>query len=281
MKILLLLLLALALFLVRPFPVQHKNFCLQAISIELPYNPTWETRALTKEEEQEVASALSQSYRYLGSGSQCFSFVSKDDRYVIKCIKQKPFDPPPWMHRFPLPFLVQKKKEKRAAKRDRAFQSFKMSFDFLPQETGLLYVHLNRTTHLQRTLSFEDQEGNTHWLELDKLQFVVQRKAELASLTIDRCMKSKDVDHAKRAIDRILGLNHKLSRKGFYNRDPNFRSNCGFIADEAILIDVGRIARGKRESPKAMLKFRHYLCANHPELLGHFDQAVANIASLE
>jgi hypothetical protein len=272
-KTLILFLLAIALLpalIPRPKPLQNK----EGIA-KLPFNPAWEGRPLTADEQREAAIALSQPYRYLGGGGQCFSFVSKDDKYVVKFIKQKPFDLPAWMRRFPLPFLIQRKWEKRAAKRDRAFQAFKLSFDLLSSETGLIYVHLNRTVHLHRALPFEDAEGKTHWIALDDVPFVVQKRAELASQTIDRLMQDKDLRNAKLAIDRILALNLKLSQKGFHNRDPNFRSNCGFIGADAILIDVGRIASGKQESCKAICKFRDYLLTKHPELLQHFDQSVA------
>src|ERR1700722_5834233 len=286
MKTLILLLLSISpllLLIPRSPPSQNKGFSLQAISADLPFNPAWEGRPMSSGEESQVAQALLQPYRHLGDGGQCFSFVSKDDRYVIKFIKQKAFDLPVWMDRFPLPFLIhwlcEKKKGKRAAKRDRTFQAFKLSFDLLPLETGLMYVHLNKTEHLQKTLSFEDAEGNTHRLALDAVAFIIQKKVDIASETIDRLMQKGDVENAKLAIDRILALNLRLHQKGFHNRDPNFRSNCGFLKDDAILIDVGRIAPGKHESLKAIRKFRDYLSAKHPELLDHFDQSVAKIAN--
>jgi hypothetical protein len=232
-------------------------FSPQAISTQLPFNPDWETRRITDEEQHEVATALSQPYRYLGAGGQCFSFVSKDDQYVIKFIKQKPFA------------LA------KAGKRDRTYQAFKLSFDMLSSETGLIYVHLNRTRHLQKTLPFEDVEGKTHLVALDEVPFAIQKKAELASSAIDRSMQEGNVENAKLAIDRILALNLKLFEKGFYNRDPNFRSNCGFIDTHAILIDFGRIAQGGKKSPKAVLKFREYLTTKHPELLAHYDEKIA------
>ena len=289
MNLLLLLLTILALF---PLPFQPRNthFSLEAISAPLLFNPEWETRLLSSNEEQEVAKALSQPYCYLGSGGQCFSFVSSDDRYVIKFIKQKAFDLPIWLHRFPFPFLIyglrEKKIEKRKAKRNRVFNAFKLSFDLLPKETGLLYVHLNQTEHLKKVLPFCDPCKKTHFLNLDDLEFVIQKKADLAYNTLNAFMEKRDWEGAKLAIDQLLSLNVKLYQKGFLNRDPNFRSNCGFIEADPIVIDVGRIIYDEtikkkenynQELLKIIPKFRSYVSLQYPELLSHFDQVVEKI----
>jgi hypothetical protein len=277
-----------------PLPPRAKNFSLEAISTQFPFNANWEARPLSHSEEREVAKALSQPYHYLGSGGQCFSFVSSDDRYVIKFIKQKAFDIPSWLNHFPLPFLMnwlrEKKWGKREAKRNRVFNAFKLSFDLLPEETGLLYVHLNQTQHLKKILAFCDPLGKTHLLNLDDLEFIVQKKADLAYNTLNSLMEKKDIEGAKLAIDQLLALNVKLYQKGFLNRDPNFRSNCGFIENSAILIDVGRVVysekikhpkKYKQELLKITPKFRLYISTQYPELLSYFDLAIGKIINSE
>jgi len=149
---------------------------------------------------------------------------------------------------------------------------------------------LNKTSHLNKTLSLCDAQGTVHSLHLDKLEFVIQRKAELAFKKIDSLMRNKDIEGAEQAIDKLLKLNLSLYQKGFRNRDPNFRSNCGFIQDEAILIDVGRMVyseeikepkKFKQDLLKSSLRFRKYIEANHPELLSYFDNAIAKITQSE
>lgn len=273
-----------------PLPQRNENFSLEAISAQIPFHPEWECRPLSTEERNEVENALSQSYHYLGGGGQCFSFVSGDEKYVIKFFKQKAFATPVWMDHFALPFLInwmrEKKIGKKGAKRNRAFKAFKLSFDFLSAESGLLYVHLNQTQHLQKTLSFLDDSGNEHLLNLDELEFVVQKKADLAYHVLDQLIQNNDIVGAKQAIDQLLSLNIKLYQKGFRNRDPNFRNNWGFIGARGMLIDVGRIMYCQEISdPKVYKgeilqmnsKFRFYLSNKHPELVSHFDKTIANI----
>ncbi len=273
---------------VRSKPKVSTPFSLEAISSNVPYCADWDSCNLSGHEE--AMAALTQPYRYLGSGGQCFAFVSEDDRYVIKFFKQKAFAIPQWIHRFPVPILIQWLKEKKTAKRqerrDKVFKAFKLSKDTLGRETGLLYVHLNRTSHLNKKLSLCDAKGGSYLLNLDDLEFVIQRKAELAFAKIDSLMQNKECEGAKRAIDKLLELSLGLGRKGFRDRDPNLRSNCGFIGDEAILIDVGRIIyseeikepkKFKRELMRASVVFRKYLSRSYPQLLSHFDNCIAKI----
>jgi hypothetical protein len=277
--------LALALFLL-PEPKKSVPFSLPAITSHLPYHPEWETRPLDGAEEKEVMTALSQPYRYLGSGGQCYTFVSEDDQYVIKFFKQKAFAIPSWVNHFPLSMLKKRKLQKKEERRSRVFEAFKLSFHHLSSETEILYVHLNRTPTWNRMLAAADKNGDLHELPLDALEFVIQRKAELIPVRIDRLMKNNESDSAKEAIEQLLDLNANICRRGFYNRDPNMRANCGFIGSKAILIDVGRVvyretlkkpAVFRRSLLKSTRHFRKYLAAHHPQLLPHFDNCVAKI----
>lgn len=280
----------LLLFSPRSFLQDKKGFSLKEISAALPFHPEWEISALDEEKTQEVQQALMQPYRYLGSGGQCFTFVSLDEKYVIKFFKQKKFAIPVWIEHFPIPFLVdwlrKKKAMKLEAKRSKVFSAFRLAFDLVPIETGLLYVHLNPTEHLKKILKLCDAQSNTHFLNLDELEFVLQRKAELAYSALDSLMANQELDGAKLAIEQLLALNVTLYKKGLRNRDTNFRSNCGFICSKAALIDVGRVVYSdeikksenyKRELAQITPAFRHYLATRHPQLVGHFDQSVDKI----
>ncbi len=171
-------------------------------------------------------------------------------------------------------------------KQNTVFSAFKLAFEGLKEETGLLYVHLNPTTTLCRQLTLQDPEGNEHRLDLDPLSFVIQKKALLVSYTIDTLMEKGEVESAKEAIDRMLVLAMHFYEKGYRNRDPNLRNNFGFIGEEPILIDMGRMVlceemKELQNSSKELLRvaprFRKYLAAKHPTLLPYFDERIANI----
>lgn len=277
-------------FVLRPEVKKSKPFCIEAIYSQAQASSEWICRDLNEEEATQVSEALEQSYKYLGGGGQCYAFVSEDDKYVIKFFKQKSFAIPAWIDRFPIPALIgwlkNAKMRKRAEYRNKVFRAFKLSLNDLSQQTGMLFVHLNRTTHLNKELSFCDEKGKCHLLQLDDLEFVIQKKAEMAFAKIDMHMQNGDIPGAEEAIAKLLQLNIDFYRKGYRNRDPNFRSNCGFIGNQAILIDVGRMVYSedvkkpsamKKELNKAIPRFQQYLIAKHPELLSYFEDCVQNI----
>ncbi len=253
-------------FLLIPVPKPNKSFSLEAISTKVPFQRAWEGRDQNEIEKKDTETALSQSYRFLGGGGQCFTFVSQDEKYVIKFFKQKAFLPRHW-----LSLNLQKVK----GKRDRVFSAFRLSFDHLSEETGMLYIHLNPTQHLYKTVLFSDISGKEHLLNLDELQFVVQKKADLANGHIDALVASNDMDGAKHAIDQLLSLCMRLHDKGVRNRDPNFRSNYGFVDGNPIVVDVGRMAYAEKSAEEDLRrfkeKFRIYLATQDPELLEYFD----------
>jgi hypothetical protein len=271
-------------------PKKSQPFSLQAISASVPCH----LGGADGVEGRETMAALGQPYRYLGSGGQCYVFVSEDDQYVIKFFKKKAFAIPQWIERFPLQFLVQglkkKKMQKKGAQRGRVFEAFRFSLDHLSEETEILYVHLTQTSVLNRTLMVRDGSGIVHELPMDALEFVIQRKAEVAFARIDRLMRAGAEDGAREAIEQLLELNLSLYQRGFYNRDPNMRSNYGFIGSKPILIDVGRVVRREALKEPAVFKqallkstrrFRKYLTLNHPQLLVHFDNCIAKILSTD
>jgi hypothetical protein len=170
--------------------------------------------------------------------------VSQDDRYVLKFFKQKAFILPEgiWTH-----WRREKKRRKKEKHRDRTFSAFKLSFDHLSEETGLLYVHLNPTDHLKRILHVTDTSGIVHALDSDTLQFVLQKKGTVAHEAIDQLMATGDLDGAKAAVATLVHLQVSLYQKGFRNRDPNLKSNCAFIGPIPEMIQES--APGVRQSP--------------------------------
>lgn len=122
------------------------------ISSDFAFQPAWEVRPLSKAEEEEAALALNQSYRYLGKGCQSYVFESEDGKFVIKFFKYQRFRMHSWLKFFPpMPALVkyrQEKMEKKWKKLDGFVRSWKVAFEHLKEETGLVFVHLNKTEGL-------------------------------------------------------------------------------------------------------------------------------------
>lgn len=251
------------------------GFSIRAISSNRPFEKTYETRPLSPHEEKELAPALDQPYSYFGCGGQAFAFFSADGDYVIKFFKQRLFRPPHLLNALPLPSILHRYREKRNFARSdklaRDFFSYRVAFDELKQETGLLYTHLNSTNHLKKKLKITDKLGIVHILDLDRFDFIVQRRALRVYDYIERC-KSREM--ASEAFVSVFDLIKRRACKGYRDRDPNVRTNCGFIGKDAVKIDVGRFVPSmqmqeewQEELKRIVAPFEDWIQETHPKLL--------------
>ncbi len=268
------------------------GFTLNAISSSRPYNPAFDTRALKTEEKEELAIAFEQPYRYIGCGGQSFIFLSQDEKYVIKFFKQRVFTVPLWIRYFPIPYVLDRYRAKktwhRQDKIQRDFASYKIAFEELQEETGVLFIHLNPTQDLQKKLTLIDKLKIRHTIDLDKMDFIVQRKADLVFDRINALMKNGNLSEAKRHIDAIVELILNRCDKGYHDRDPNIRTNCGFLGEKAIKIDVGRLMK-KEDSRTANSKWRElqritgpfetWLQDSYPELGAYLSEKLKALRS--
>jgi hypothetical protein len=263
---------------------QTDSFTIASVLSSRPYDARWEARALTMEEQEETKRAIGQKYTYFGRGGQAYIFFSEDRNYVIKLFKQEKFQVPLWLKIVHVPYLLDRYKAKKAFRRDdklfRDFTSYKTAFEELHKETGLLYIHLNKTQLWNQQLKLVDRLGIEHLVDLDSLDFVVQRRAELVYDRIARLMRENKPEEAKKAISQVVALIVERCQKGFRDRDPNIRTNCGFIGEQAVKIDVGRFERNetmkKKENIRSdliriTLPFKIWLQEEYPELAAYLE----------
>ncbi len=157
---------------------QTDGFTLLKIRSTLMANPKWE---IAETFPQEISPLLSQKFLYLDSGGQCYAFASEDGKVVIKFFKHHLRRLPWLIAHIPLPSkyaaLREKQKIKRLSKLDRDFTSYKIAYERLREESGLLYLHLNKTKHLNLYVTIVDKLGIAHYLDLNDLEFIVQYNA--------------------------------------------------------------------------------------------------------
>ena len=79
-------------------------------------------------------------------------------------------------------------REKRA---ERLYQSCHTAFENYKEETGLLYVHLNKTPLPMKKLTVHDKLGFAHQLDLESIAFALQKKAHLVYPTLKNFMEKK------------------------------------------------------------------------------------------
>lgn len=196
---------------------QTGGFTIARISSNLVFHPEWEIDA---SDEERVKKILSQPYRFLGKGAQSFAFASEDGEYVIKFFRQDHL-----------------KKNSKLAK---DFASYKLAYEKLRDETGLLYLHLNKTTHLNQTLDLIDKISIHHSINLDEYEFLVQKRAVPVYEAMKQWIDQGKISDAKVALDALFQLLKTRSNRGIYDKDPDLNTNFGFIGTTPIQFDIGR-----------------------------------------
>lgn len=198
-----------------------------------------------------------QKFTYLASGGQAYAFVSDDGKYVLKFFKHHLRRLPFWLKILPLPENLAKRRQATNAKRQRKFlrdfTSYKLSYEQLPKETGVLYVHLNKTDALKTKAQIIDKLQIEHNIDLDKVEFVVQKRADLVFPYFTKLIEEGEIEKSKKCIRSIIEIVKSRSEKGIYDEDPRLHRNFGFVGDQAIVIDVGRLRPDpSRKDPKVI-----------------------------
>jgi hypothetical protein len=285
-----------------------RGFCLQRIQADdLPFQKKWETAPLSSEQSCEVDALLSQSYTLIGSGSECFAFASADGKAVIKFFKLDHARPvyfqkglfledhsalagtlsnhPLTQAALPSPLDKWTKRVLgiREFRLQRTFSSIKLAYDELKEETGLLYLHLNPTSHFGKTLTLYDSMGIRHEIDLDTARFFLQRRAVPLERHLGELKKQNADALAKASIDSLIQMILTRCQKGYADRDILNR-NLGFIGTQAIEIDSGSFLENprmkepwvyKQEIFYATLELKIWLKKNYPEMVSYLEQRVS------
>ena len=285
--------------------LETKGFCLQKIiADDLPSRTEWEITPLSNKEFEEVDQTLNQTFHLIGSGSECFAFMSEDGQTVIKFFKLSFARPVyynkglfsedyssyagtlsehPLIHTY-WPWGLERMKKRifgiREFRLTRTFSSCKLAYDHLQEETGVFYLHLNPTDTFHRDLQLIDNNGITHRVPIDQAKFLLQKRAKPLEQHFHQLVLEKRYRDAEESIDSLFTLILSRCKKGFFDRDFINR-NLGYQGNQAIEIDLGSFIPDpnmakplayKKELFFATLELRSWLEKNAPELLPYFDQ---------
>lgn len=260
------------------------------IASDFPYNTDWEVKPLNAEEVLVFDRILNQPFTYLGKGVQSYAFVSRDDKYVVKFFKYQRFRLQPWLAYFPpLPAIVkfrQEKAEKKWKKLDGFVKSWKTAYENLKPETGLIFVHLNKTHYLQRELLVYDKLGKAHHIDLDQTEFCIQRKAEMLCSVLLKQKEQKDLRASQDLIVDLLALILSEYRRGLADNDHALMQNTGVVDGKPIHVDVGQFVFNEEvKKPEVYhqelftktYKFKEWLQESYPELAVFLDKQLSLI----
>lgn len=270
------------------------GFTILNITSDFTYQPQWEVRPLLPTEQTEFVKAIDQPYYYLGKGCQSYVFASQDGEYVIKFFKYQRYRLKPWLAYFPpLPAIVkyrQEKLERKWKKLDGFVQSWKVAFENLKEETGLLFVHLNKTDHLQKRLMIYDKIGQMHLVELDKMEFCIQRRAQLLCTTLLDYKNKGDLLAAQQLVHQLLNLILSEYVRGLADNDHALMQNTGVAQGKPVHIDVGQFVFKEAVKEPTIFhqelftktyKFKLWLRENYPELGKYLEEELQQIIGSE
>ncbi|MCI5051766.1 MAG: hypothetical protein MRY21_01355 [Simkaniaceae bacterium] len=255
-----------------------------------PYDKRWDSGAPTPEKLAEVREILSQKFYFLAPGGQSYAFRSADDQYVLKLTKHKRMRVPIWANWMPLPDFLEKRRQKTADKKkcifDATFKSYMIAEKYLPEETGIVFLHLNKSNYLKQKITIVDKIGIEYEINLDDFEFIIQRRAILTYPYFDQFMLEGKVDRVKTGIRKLLHYLVERSKKGVEDHDLCFGTNLAFLNDEPFQLDLGSLRINESfKSPEvykaklleAIVEFRQWLEECYPELIHYFDETVAGM----
>ncbi|NGX61195.1 MAG: hypothetical protein K940chlam9_00676 [Chlamydiae bacterium] len=196
---------------------------------------------------------MGEQFTYLGKGSQMYVFESEDGSMVLKCFRLSRYRLPVYYPNLPLPpfqLAIQKQKfNLKEKKRTALIQSCEIAYQDLQEETGLFYLHLSPTNHLNKTVTLYDKLGRPHPISLDKTPFILQKKGKLPLPYLQTLLQQGKQEEAQKALTSLSNLLLSRMEKGIIDDDAVLHKNAGFSDGEALFLDIGQFRRGETPNP--------------------------------
>lgn len=230
---------------------------------------------------------LQQKFTYLSCGAQAYVFESADGRYVLKFFKQQHMRIPPIFQKIPLPKKWNSYRKKKIIKKrallDSTFESMRIAFTKLREETALVALHLNKTTTLTPKLTIVDKIGVAHTIDPNQYEFVLQKKAKLAYEEIERWMATGREEKAQALITQAVMLSKKRIDLHVFDKDPDFSTNFGVVEGKLVQIDIGRFSEKIEKDPEELYRItralKDHLSNHYLSLALKFDEIYEDIAT--
>ncbi len=214
-------------------PPVYGGFSPEVIASSHRPNPKWSVPVPTPEEEKKLHAILSQKFTFLGDGKQAFCFESEDKKYVVKFFKMVLLVPT-WRDQIFPRFAL-----KKLRKLNLLFNGYKGGYLDLRNETGMVWVHLSKTTGFNQTITVVDQDGKEYQIDADSTEFVIQEKAELFFTHLNRLYDEGKRAKVQQAIDDFFALIQYRADLGYMDRDKIVDYNYGFVGDRPVQVDLG------------------------------------------
>ncbi len=271
--------------------VQTGGFRESSILSNLGNDPRWELPPLSSEEKQQVDVLLDQPFTFLGSGGWCFAFLGEDQKTVLKFYKHDHLLLSSIFKDFSFEKLVSRSgpwPKGTRYKQELNFNSCTLIYKKAKERSGLIYVHLNKTEDMHKPVTLYDKIGVKHVIDLDKTEFVVQKRADLLIPHIENLVKHKKIEEAKSSLNDFLACLLQFSQNGLRDLDTSLRKNYGFIEGKAVSFDLSSFVSDetlkhpgsyRKEIVLKSQRLSRHLRKNHPELFTYYENRIHEICS--
>ncbi len=249
------------------------------------------TTSHSQKEIEALRSILSQPFTYLAERNDTYVFISEDQTQVIKFFKMKGMTPEYWLNYVPFPWLDKKRLRKideRARVRQEFFGGLNIAFDHFRYQNALTFLHLFHTQYLKMKVRVIDAQGKPHEIPLDRVPFLLQKKAELLPDHITRLLSEDKREEAIRSLCQILELVKSSCQKGFAHANENIEIAYGFVEGRSIYIrstylpldSSMKTSQGTLKEVFTVSKtIESWLQRKHPDLVSDFQEEVQDILS--
>lgn len=262
------------------------KFSLKKITSLHSYNTRWDLGNPSKEQEKILDDVSSQLFRYLGCTKNSYEFLSENGIFLIKFFKQKKMKTQLFLNFFMLPHELKLMREeiiaRRTLERNRLFSSYLIACERLPLQTNTLYLHLNPTKMLNRTLSIKAPFGKFYTLEMDKVEFLIQKQSDNILIHITNLMAEGQEKESKEALSAVLDLIIFCAVEGIDFLDKKQKPLFGFSNHKPIYCNIGNFQPSVSRHPTAQelynatLELRVWLKRHYPQLANHMQNEIKN-----
>jgi hypothetical protein len=223
-----------------------------------PFILKLEKPALDAGVKKQVSEILQQKFTYLGTGTQVTAFESADHQYVIKFFNPRNTIKKQWFHKksrlrkmCSLNWIINAyfQKEERLLK---FFKCHRLAFQDLREESGLIYLHFDRSSCLAQKVEVLHRDGKSYQVDLDICPFILQKKVSIALTHLEDQMAQGNIEEAREGVRQIYQLFLSRAQKGYTDRRQSLLKNYGFADGHAIQLDVGRIRLDQQVKQKPL-----------------------------
>jgi len=231
---------------------------------------------------------LDQNYRFLNKGRQSFVFVSDDDKYVIKFFRFHRYRVSTFNKVISVFSIGRKYTNILQRELNELYQenmnSYKLAYENLKEETGVIYVHLNKTQNLKKKLQIKDKFKSKYFIDLDNFGFVIQKKTKSFMQAL---LEAKDdIIEVQSLLESFVNNLHSIYSQNILNKDRHVLQNLGVLDNRVLEIDIGRFIVKKelenldilhKEAYHYTVYLKKWLSKNIPDAIPFLDSQIIKL----